>query len=59
MPERNDNFLSIRDLKVEYRSGGKTICAVNGVSFDLKKGASLGLLCCWFHGAHLHSSRTS
>lgn len=31
-------------MKVEYRSGGKTICAVNGVSFDLKKGASLGLV---------------
>ena len=40
----NDDFLSIKDLKVEYSSGGNTINAVNGVSFSVKKGASLGLV---------------
>ena len=44
MAENNNTFLSVRDLKVEYSSGGKTINAVNGVSFDLKKGVSLGLV---------------
>lgn len=39
-----DNFLSIKNLKVEYASGGKVIQAVNGVTLNLKKGASLGLV---------------
>jgi peptide/nickel transport system ATP-binding protein len=40
----NDSFLSIKDLKVEYSSGGKIIHAVNGVSLELQKGAALGLV---------------
>jgi peptide/nickel transport system ATP-binding protein len=36
--------LSVRDLVVEYTSGGDTIHAVNGVSFDLEKGKSLGIV---------------
>ena len=40
----NSSFLSVRDLKVQYRSGGATIYAVNGVSFDLDKGAAIGLV---------------
>ena len=39
-----ENLLSIQDLRVEYASGGKTIQAVNGVSLDIPKGASLGLV---------------
>ena len=39
-----ENLLSIKDLRVEYASGGKTIQAVNGVSLDIPKGASLGLV---------------
>ncbi len=39
-----DMFLSIRDLVVEYQSEGKTVHAVNGVSFDLEKGKTIGLV---------------
>ena len=39
-----ENLLSIKDLRMEYASGGKTIQAVNGVSLDIQKGASLGLV---------------
>lgn len=38
------NILSIRDLYVEYTSDGKVIHAVNGVSFDMKSGETLGLV---------------
>lgn len=40
----SDNFLSIRDLYVEYTSGGIAVRAVNGISFDLERGSSLGLV---------------
>ncbi len=40
----NDLFLSVKDLVVEYTSGGAVIHAVNGVSFDLKRGHTLGLV---------------
>lgn len=41
----NENvFLSVRNLTVEYTSGGSHIQAVNGVSFDLEKGKTLGLV---------------
>ncbi len=40
----NDVFLSVRDLVVEYRSGKVTIHAVNGVSLDLSRGRTLGLV---------------
>lgn len=39
-----DTLLSIKNLKVEYASGGKTIEAVNGVTLDLPRGGSLGLV---------------
>ena len=39
-----DLLLSVRDLTVEYSSGGDVIYAVNGVSFDLERGKSLGLV---------------
>ena len=51
MPESNqDNLISLQDLKVHYRSGGglfsaaKTVRAVDGVSLDIKKGETLGLV---------------
>ncbi|MGN0293054.1 MAG: ABC transporter ATP-binding protein [Lachnospiraceae bacterium] len=45
MSNMNDNnLISVRDLVVEYHSGGETIHAVNGVSFDLQKGKTLGLV---------------
>ena len=37
-------FLSVRDVVVEYTSGGQRIQAVNGVSFDLERGHTLGLV---------------
>lgn len=40
----SNSFLSVRDLIVEYTSGGEIIHAVNGVSFDVEKGTTLGLV---------------
>lgn len=40
----NHEFLSVRDLWVEYTSGKKVVHAVNGVSFDIRKGESLGVV---------------
>lgn len=37
-------FLSVKDLSVEYTSGGAVIKAVNHVSFDLEAGGTLGLV---------------
>ncbi len=37
-------FLQVRDLVVEYTSDGKTIHAVNGVSFNLETGKALALV---------------
>lgn len=42
--EKNDVFLSVKNLTVEYTSGGDVIHAVNGVSFDLQKGKCIGLV---------------
>lgn len=40
----NENFFSVEDLKIEYASGGEAIHAVNGVSFSLAKGSTIGLV---------------
>ncbi|NYZ14793.1 ABC transporter ATP-binding protein [Azospirillum sp. RWY-5-1] len=37
-------LLSVRDLSVEFRSGGRTIPAVRGVSFDIARGETLALV---------------
>ena len=47
MSNMNDNsmpLLSVRDLFVEYTSQGKIVHAVNGVSFDLEEGKTMGLV---------------
>jgi peptide/nickel transport system ATP-binding protein len=40
----NTKFLSVRDLWVNYELKAETVHAVNGVSFDLEKGQTLGLV---------------
>ena len=40
----SEYFLSVRNLIVEYRSEGKIVKAVNEVSFDLKRGETIGLV---------------
>ncbi|MCD8015956.1 MAG: ABC transporter ATP-binding protein [Lachnospiraceae bacterium] len=44
MSTENNSFLSVKNIVVEYTSGGDIIHAVNDVSFDLEKGESLGLV---------------
>lgn len=50
MPDTHDEYLSIQDLKVHYASGGglfsasQTVRAVDGVSFDIARGETLGLV---------------
>ena len=41
---KNDTFLSVNNLVVEYTVEGEVIQAVNGVSFRLEKGKTLGLV---------------
>ena len=36
--------VDVRDLSVEYHSGGSVVKAVNHVSFTLSRGRSLGLV---------------
>ena len=44
MENNKQPFLSVKDLVVEYTSGKDVIQAVNGISFDLDKGETLGLV---------------
>ena len=39
-----NKFIEVKDLSVQYTSGGKVIHAVNGVSFSLDRGETLGLV---------------
>lgn len=41
---KKESFLSVKDLVVEYTSDGEVIHAVNGVSFEVKRGSTLGLV---------------
>ena len=40
----NETLLEVKDLVVEYHTDDEVVHAVNGVSFDLKKGEVLGLV---------------
>lgn len=40
----SEKMLAIKDLSVIYKTDLETVCAVNGVSLSLKKGATLGLV---------------
>ncbi|MEA4849589.1 MAG: ABC transporter ATP-binding protein [Clostridiaceae bacterium] len=40
----NDSILDIRDLKVIYKTDIETVYAVNGISFSLQKGETLGIV---------------
>ncbi len=44
MSEKSNKFLEVKDLVVEYKSDGQTVHAVNGVSFKLDHGKTLGLV---------------
>ena len=40
----SENFLTVKDLHVEYRTDLETVQAVNGISFSIKKGETLGIV---------------
>lgn len=44
MNTQNDEFLSVKDLVVEYSIDGQVVHAVNGVSFSVKRGKTFGLV---------------
>jgi peptide/nickel transport system ATP-binding protein len=44
MTNKSDAFLTVRDLVVEYTAEGQVIHAVNGISFDLERGKTFGLV---------------
>ena len=44
MEKQNDMLLQVKDLRVFYTAGGEIINAVNGVSLEVRKGQTLGLV---------------
>lgn len=44
MAKEKDIFLQVKNLEVQYTSGGEIIHAVNGVSFQLEEGTTIGLV---------------
>ena len=44
MGKRDDIILSVNDLEIEYRTDLETVYAVNGISFSIKRGETLGIV---------------
>jgi len=44
MTDNGTNILSVRDLRTYFQSGNGTVRAVDGISFDLNKGQTLGIV---------------
>jgi oligopeptide transport system ATP-binding protein len=44
MPPTEDNLLTVKDLRVYFHSEGGTVKAVDGISFHLKRGQTLGIV---------------
>ncbi|MEW2546091.1 ABC transporter ATP-binding protein [Streptomyces sp. NPDC047002] len=44
VPTASDAFLSVRDLNVRFSTEGGIVKAVNGLSFDLERGKTLGIV---------------
>ena len=42
--DKQELLLSVKDLVVKYTAGGEVVHAVNGVSFDVMRGETLGLV---------------
>ena len=42
--KQTETVLSVKNLSVEYSSDGKVIHAVNGITFSMRKGETLGLV---------------
>ncbi|MGK7890785.1 MAG: ABC transporter ATP-binding protein [Leptolyngbyaceae cyanobacterium] len=40
----SDTILDVRDLSVQFRSGSRVVNAVDGVSFEVKRGQTLGIV---------------
>ncbi|MBP0458396.1 ABC transporter ATP-binding protein [Streptomyces montanisoli] len=43
-PTASESFLSVRDLNVRFSTEGGIVKAVNGLSFDLERGKTLGIV---------------